>query len=143
MTGRTRLSARGTPTCCSGGLRSLFVNQATLLPVLVPMAPATTVVDRFPAALTTVLQALGVDRRFTEPEIARMAEHRLAKTASRTVLGTMNEFVFMGRAQPPSPRTRGSVVPHPLAGPDDLRALDKREGSPDRELAAFVARHGA
>jgi len=29
----------------------LFVNESTLLPVLTPLAPAATVIDRFPAAV--------------------------------------------------------------------------------------------
>jgi hypothetical protein len=30
---------------------ALFVNESTLLPVLTPLAPAATVIDRFPAAV--------------------------------------------------------------------------------------------
>jgi len=31
--------------------RRVFVNESTLLPVFTPFAPATTLLDRFPAAL--------------------------------------------------------------------------------------------
>jgi len=34
----------------------LFVNESTLLPVLMPFAPVATVIDRFPVALATVLR---------------------------------------------------------------------------------------
>ena len=35
---------------------ALFVNESTLLPVLVPFAPAATVIPRFTAAVATVLR---------------------------------------------------------------------------------------
>jgi hypothetical protein len=36
---------------------ALFVNETTLLPVLLPLAPAATVTSRFPAALAQTLAA--------------------------------------------------------------------------------------
>ena len=51
-------------------------------------------VDRFPAALGEVLAALGIDTRFVAVETAEMRSAVLAKTASRQVLGVMNEFAF-------------------------------------------------
>src|SRR5207237_4898970 len=42
---------------------ALFVNETTLLPLLMPFAPAATVLARFPAALERVLAAHGVDPR--------------------------------------------------------------------------------
>jgi hypothetical protein len=75
---------------------ALFVSETTLLPVLVPFAPAATLLDRFPVALLACLQAHEVPRRFTDPELAAMQHRRLAKTASHSVLGVMNEFRFLG-----------------------------------------------
>lgn len=74
---------------------ALFVNATTFVPVLVPLAPASNVVTRFPAAMAEVLGALGLDPRFVESEVAVMKSVVLAKTASRQVLGVMNEFTFM------------------------------------------------
>ena len=74
---------------------ALFVSEATLLPVLVPFAPAASLTERFPAAVITHLQAHEVPRSFTDAERAAMADVRLAKTASRSVLGVMNEFRFL------------------------------------------------
>jgi hypothetical protein len=74
---------------------ALFVNEATFVPVLVPLAPATGVVGRFPAAMDAVFTALGIDRRFIDTETTEMRSAVLAKTASRQVLGVMNEFAFM------------------------------------------------
>lgn len=74
---------------------ALFVNASSFVPVLMPLAPSVGVVDRFPAAMSEVLAALGIDPRFVVMESSEMAPAVLAKTASRQVLGVMNEFVFM------------------------------------------------
>jgi hypothetical protein len=59
---------------------ALLVNESTLLPVLLPLAPAVTVIDRFPKALATVLRRHGIGEPFIEAECEAMADHRLAKT---------------------------------------------------------------
>jgi hypothetical protein len=74
---------------------ALFVNATTFVPVLIPLAPASGVVTRFPVAMAGVLGALGIDPRFVESESTEMSSVVLAKTASRQVLGVMNEFTFM------------------------------------------------
>jgi hypothetical protein len=74
---------------------ALFVDASTFVPVLMPLAPASGVVGRFPAAMAEVFAALGLDPLFVEAEKAEMGSVALAKTASRQVLGVMNEFVFM------------------------------------------------
>jgi len=74
---------------------ALFVNASTFVPVLMLLAPAARVVGRFPAAMAEVFAALGIDPRFVEAETTEMESVVLAKTASRQVLGVMNEFVFM------------------------------------------------
>jgi len=120
-------------------LLALFVNEATLLPVLVPFAPAATLLDRFPPALLAHLQAHGVPRSFSEPELAEMAPCRLVKPASRNVLGVMNEFRFLAdthvkrddETDPMSLSLRLAMTP--------CAPLYKRHGSPDRELAALAS----
>lgn len=74
---------------------ALFVNAATFVPVLTPLAPAAGVVDRFPTEVAEVFSALGIDPRFVAAEASEMQSAVLAKTASRQVLGVMNEFTFM------------------------------------------------
>jgi hypothetical protein len=77
----------------------------------------------------------------SDAELAEMAEHRLAKTASRSVLGVMNEFKFM--------------ADHRLDTDDDIDLpglaswlaqtpcgpLYKTYVSPDSALQAAVAEH--
>ena len=74
---------------------ALFVNAVTFAPVLMPLAPASNVLGRFPAAMAEVVEVLGIDPRFVDSETAEMTPVVLAKTASRQVLGVMNEFTFM------------------------------------------------
>lgn len=45
--------------------------------------------------MAEVIGALGVDPRFVESESTEMKSVVLAQTASRQVLGVMNEFTFM------------------------------------------------
>jgi hypothetical protein len=73
---------------------ALFVNEKTLLPVLMPLAPAASLARRFPAQLALVLEAHGVAPAFIARETAAMGKAGIAKTASRSILGTMNDFVY-------------------------------------------------
>jgi hypothetical protein len=73
---------------------ALLVNERTLLPVLLPLAPAATLPERVAPAVAEVLRLHGVDPGFVEREVAAMAKVAIAKTANRSVVGTMNEFVL-------------------------------------------------
>lgn len=91
---------------------ALFVNASTFLPVFMPLAPAAGVVKRFPAALAAVLDALGIDPRLVAHEVGEMTDVVVTSTASRQVLGVMNEFVFMAEHG----IGRGSRDPRDLLG---------------------------
>ncbi len=120
---------------------ALFVNERHLLSVLLPLAPAKTLTERFPAQLGLVLDALGADPGFVAAEVAASADGRWAKTASRSMTGTQNEFIALLERRR---RHRG---------PEDLVVLSTylasipctplyREGRhrfPERELAALSA----
>jgi hypothetical protein len=74
----------------------LFVNEPTLLPVLVPLAPAATVIERFPGFVAEMLHELDIPQPIIDTELAAMTEHVVAKTANRSVVGMLNEFSFLG-----------------------------------------------
>ncbi|MPY93169.1 MAG: hypothetical protein GEV08_08910 [Acidimicrobiia bacterium] len=118
---------------------ALFVNEATLLPVLAPLAPAKTLADRFPGHLEAVLDALGTDPRFVAAEVAATVAAWWAKTASRSVVGTMNELGFLAEADRANRRSEDlvSMAVHLAATP--CGPLYERHSFPDRELEAFVA----
>jgi len=69
-----------------------FVNERTLLPVLVPLAPAASAVERLPVSFGEIARRMDVNPRALDAELRTMEEWILAKTASRSVLGVMNEF---------------------------------------------------
>jgi hypothetical protein len=73
---------------------ALFVNEPTLLRVLMPLAPAATLLARFPQQAAAVLAAHGVPVAVIDEEQRQMRHRRLAKTANRSVVGIMNEFTF-------------------------------------------------
>jgi hypothetical protein len=58
---------------------ALFVNEPTLLPVLVPLAPAATLLARFPQQLAAVLAAYGTPDAVIDEEQRQMSDRRLAK----------------------------------------------------------------
>jgi uncharacterized protein DUF6933 len=51
--------------------------------------------DRFPSTVLAHLQAHSIPRSFAEPEFVEMDDIRVAKTASRSVFGVMNEFKYL------------------------------------------------
>ncbi len=73
----------------------LAVSDTTLLPVLVPAAPITTLMPRFRVALGHVLAFMGVTREMTEREDAEMEDVAYARTNSKQVLGVMVDFAKM------------------------------------------------
>ncbi len=83
----------------------LAVNERSLLPVFVPLAPAATIASRLPEALEPVLRGIGIPEPIIADELAAMNTATIAKTASRSLLGMITEFTFMaehaiGRGRP-------------------------------------------
>jgi hypothetical protein len=117
---------------------ALFVNDRTLLPVLIPLAPARTLLPRFPDTLADVLAAHRVPGAVTAAELGHMHEHRLGPTVNRSVVGSMTEFAYLAdtyRDAAAAPdllelSMRLATVP---CGP-----LYSRHISPDLELAALL-----
>jgi len=75
--------------------------------------------------------------KFIEAELQSMDEVRLARTASRSVVGIMNEFTYLAdawRQDEPDLLAFAMRLAATPCGP-----LYKRHISPDRELAALVA----
>jgi hypothetical protein len=116
----------------------LFLNEPTLLPVLLPLAPAATLTERFPNVLADVLAAHAVSRSFIDDEIARMDACVLAPTSNRSLVGIMNEFTRLAEAHrasrsDPNLHTLALRLSRTPCGP-----LYRSNISPDRELAALV-----
>ena len=113
----------------------LLVNEGVLLPVLMPLAPAATLAERFPEALHGVFEALGFVPAFIEAEISAL-ESELQRISR-------DGFKHLGEDY------------RDYRGIDDLVTLTvelartpcgplyDRHVSPDRELDARVARWSA
>lgn len=76
----------------------LAVNEKTLLPVLLPLAPATTLVERFPQAVGEALRALEVPEAVIAEELQAMGQGTVYKTVDRSLIGMMNEFSFLAES---------------------------------------------
>jgi Domain of unknown function (DUF6933) len=118
---------------------ALFVNESTLLPVLVAFAPAATILDRFPPALATLLRAHRLNDSLIENEAVEMIQHRLATTKNRSVIGIMNEFAHLGSAYRPPNGDNDLVTLSLRLAQTPCGPLHGRHVSPDRELAALAA----
>lgn len=115
---------------------ALLVNARTLLPVIMPLAPATTLLDRIPDAIASVLRQHGIHESVIASELDAMGDRRLASTNDRSVIGVMNGFsLFIERRHDLfSDLDELSMrLSQPVVGP-----LMGRAGSPDRELAAVL-----
>lgn len=118
---------------------ALLVNERTLFPVLVPLSPAATLMARFPDALQETLEAHRADASFIEAETAAMVDGRYAKTASRSVLGIMNEFSRLAAMYRDHRGLTDLVTLALLVSATPCRPLYERHVSPDRELDAAIA----
>ena len=63
---------------------ALFVSETTLLPVFVPLAPASSVIRRLPVELADVLRRQEVSGAFIDKELSKMNEAVCLPTASRS-----------------------------------------------------------
>lgn len=119
---------------------ALFVNASTLLPVFMPFAPTRTLLHRFPTAVAEALAAHGLPPSVSATETAAMSTCRLAPTANRGVVGTMNDFSFL------ADHHRGDFANDLLGlsvrlAETPCSPLYKRHVSPDRELTAVIEGH--
>ena len=119
---------------------ALFVNDSTRLPVFVRLAPAATLLARFVTDLTIVLGAHGLDPRFIDAELAEMTEHRLEQTASRSVVGTMNDYTYLAAAHRDHHGVDDLVDLSLTLARTPCGPLRDRTGFPDLELKALVER---
>ena len=79
----------------------LCVSEQTLLPLLIEAAGTSLIDARIREALTQMLQSLGVSDDKIESELRAMTDMVVSTTASRTILGSMNDFIQMFSSFPP------------------------------------------
>lgn len=117
---------------------ALLVNESTLLPALLPLAPAATLSSRIAEQITAVLIAHHVPAAIIDQERRHMETCQLGATTNRSVVGVMTEFARLAEihhdADPAMDLVRLAVrLAATPCGP-----LYGRNVSPDRELAATL-----
>jgi hypothetical protein len=122
---------------------ALLVNEATLLPVLMPLAPASNLAERFSHHLASVLAAHGMPKSFIDHELSQMHESHYAKTANRSVVGVMNQFSFMAEIQRDRHEAGDLLALSIHISEVPCSPLYKSTVSPDHELARVVSTWGA
>lgn len=121
---------------------ALLVSEATLLPVLTRLAPAAGWRCRVPGQIAAVLAAHGTPTAFIQAETDQMREHRLGPTASRSVVGVMNQFAYLADVHRERDADPDLVELSVRLSSTPCGPLYGRHGSPDRELAAVVRATG-
>lgn len=116
----------------------LAVSERTLLPVVVPAREGRTVARRIAEAVEPMLSSIGIPAEAVIAEHDAMRDVAIAKTASRRVLGSLNDLAFqlqVGLQHFPD-RT---LLDHSLwLARTPLKLIEY--GSPDRAtVAAFAA----
>jgi len=117
---------------------ALLVNEKTLLPVLMPLAPATILATRFPEHLADVLAAHGVPQQFIDQEITQMNEVLYAKTSNRSVVGIMNQFSSLAEGYREYLETKDLLALSLRLSETPCSPLYKGAVSPDRELKRLL-----
>jgi hypothetical protein len=117
---------------------ALLVHEETLLPVLMPLAPASSVAQRFPTYLAAVLKALDVDSGFIMAQVAAMGQVQYTKTSNRSVLGIMNQFSYLAEGYRDYLETGDLLELSLKLANTPCSPLYKRETFPDKELHRWI-----
>ena len=120
---------------------ALLVSESTLLPVLMPLTPAASWLSRIPTEVAAVLAEHKAPAAFTQTEVQAMRELRLGPTASRRIIGVMNEFVHLAEVHRAHHADPDLVALSMRLSTTPCSPLYTRNVSPDRELAAAVTTH--
>jgi len=72
----------------------VFVSEKSLVTVAIPAREAENLVSKFRARVENLLAMLGVSKESIRSEISHYQQIQFAKTASRSVLGSMNDIVW-------------------------------------------------
>jgi hypothetical protein len=72
----------------------LFMSERTLLPVVVPAAPAHAMLGRFGLMLGLILQRIGIPIEGIESELLAMVGMRVGPTRSKRAIASLNELMY-------------------------------------------------
>lgn len=117
---------------------ALLVNEKTLLPVIMPLAPAKDLATRFPVHLASVLAAHEIPQQFIDHELAQMNEARYAKTSNRSVVGIINQFEYLAEGYRKDLEANDLLWLSMMLSETPCSPLRKSARSPDRALKVLV-----
>ena len=117
---------------------ALLVNESTLLPVLLPLAPAATLTSRIPEQIAATLLIHDVPAELVDQEREHMRTCQLGKTANRSVVGVMTDFTRLAEAHHDADPALDLTALAIRLATTPCGPLYDRNVSPDRELAATV-----
>lgn len=118
---------------------AILVNARTLLPVLTPLAPAKGLPGRVAEVIAEALLDHNVPPEIIDAEVEHMRDVRVGPTVDRSVIGSMNEFIFLAddrQQRRPALADLSKTLAHVPCGP-----LYKRHIFPDAELGALISEH--
>jgi hypothetical protein len=118
---------------------ALLVSESTLLPILMPLTPAASWPTRIAARVAIVLSAHDAPGAFIEAELQAMRDRRLGPTASRRVVGVMNEFVHLAEAHRAHDRDPDLLALSLRLSTTPCSPLYHRHISPDCELTSVLS----
>jgi hypothetical protein len=116
----------------------LLVNEQTLLPVLMPLAPSATAPSRIGPEIAATLTAHHASSDIVGGELGQMNDCRFAPTANRSVVGIMNEFAFLADVYRRNDPDFDLLHMAMKLASTPCSPLYRRHGSPARELQAFL-----
>lgn len=117
---------------------ALLINEWTLLPVLMPLAPAAELAQRFPEHLASVLFAHGAPHALIEHELTAMLDFQYAKTANRSLMGMLNQFTHLAESYHDYDQTTDLRWLSMKLSETPCSPLYKKAISPDRELRRLI-----
>lgn len=116
----------------------LLVNETTLLPVLLPLAPTATLSSRIAEQISTALTVRQAPAAFVDQERQHMQTAQLGVTANRSVVGVMTEFARLAEIHRHDDPTVDLVELAVRLAATPCSPLYSRNVSPDRELIATL-----
>lgn len=115
----------------------LCVSERTLLPVVVPAKDIKRLPDRLVEALQLVLRGLHIELSSIDAEIGAMRTCRVGRTASKRVLGSLNELMYQLSWQLQAHPNRSLLEQSLRLAQVPMKGVE--HSSPDRATVALFA----
>jgi hypothetical protein len=116
----------------------LLVNEQTLLPVVMPLAPGATAPARIGPEIAAALATHRAPSTVIDSELSQMRDCRFGPTANRSVVGIMNEFAYLADVYRRSDSSRSLAELGQKLAETPCSPLYRRHVRPDREFEAFL-----